>query len=252
MDSYKYYAEKLTRLADHVWLFARDSDDDVVQPNVGIISAENQSILIDSGNSPRHARRIIHAMLDNDLPPVRTVIYTHHHWDHTFGGDAYNTRTIAHQKCRDHLVKIASKPWSQSYLQEEVYWNPLLEASRRAMARAIDDWRSFRVHVPDVTFSNQLELHCDGVTLKLWYVGGQHADDSIVVEVKEAGVLFLGDCFYPPPMPNRQPGDTLDAAMLRRFLKDDVRIYVDGHGDPFDANGIHERIAEAEQHESST
>ncbi len=245
MDMYRFSPVELKKIADKVWVYPCDSDPDAVQPNVGGIITPTQTVLVDAGNSPRQARRVLRAMLDIDAPPVSYVIYTHHHWDHVFGGDAHGATVIAHDNCYQHLVKLAAKPWSQSYLQEEIYRNPRLEASRRAMALAVDDWHGFRIRLPGITFSNRLVFYLDGVTLELEYVGGQHTDDSIVIRVKEAGVLFMGDCFYPPPMHLRTPADTLDGDMLERLMDDSITTYVDGHGEPFGKEGMLARLAEA-------
>ena len=250
MDAYRFSSVELKQIADQVWIAPRDTNPDTVLPNVGVIITPTQTILIDSGNSPRSARRIMHALLDLDAPPVSYVVYTHHHWDHVFGGDVFSAQIIAHNLCRDLLLKSAAKPWSQAYLQEEIYKNPLLEDSRRAMARAVDDWHNFRIRVPTITFTRKAEFYLDGITLEAVHVGGQHAEDSIVVRVREAGVLFLGDCFYPPPQHLRQPSDTLDGDMLERLIDPDIKVYIDGHGDPFDVSGMHERIAEARMHEN--
>ena len=245
MDDNQYSPVELKAVTDGVWIAPRDPNPETVQPNVGVITTPTQTVLIDSGNSPRYARRIMHALLDIDAPPVSYVIYTHHHWDHVFGGNVYGAPVIAHDHCREHLAQQVTVPWSHAHIQEAIYNNPQLEASYQAMGRAVEDWRDFRIRLPAITFSSHLDFYLDGMTLSLDHVGGQHADDSITVRVPEAGVLFLGDCFYPPVMHLRQPGDTLDSDMLEGFLDDRIDTYIDGHGDPFGEEGLHERIAEA-------
>lgn len=225
-------AEALLPIADHVWLYPCDDDEDKVQPNVGVIIAGGQTVLVDAGNSPRTARRLLNALDAIQAPPVRYVIYTHHHWDHVFGAMVYGATTVGHDLCRKALIEMAGKPWSHAYIQEEIQRTPAREAGLRALARAIDDWRHFRIIIPEITLSHLLRLHLDDVTVEIRHVGGQHAVDSVVVHVVEARTLFVADCYYPPPLHQRRPDSALDAELIAALVKDDIEIYIDGHGPP--------------------
>ena len=130
------------------------------------------------------------------------------------------------------VAELAGKPWGQAYLQEELQRTPAREVGLRAMSRAIDDWRGFRLTPPEVTLTRHLRLHLDGVTVEIEHVGGQHAPDSLIVRVPEARVMFVSDCYYPPPPHQRKPSDTLDWDMIERLAGEAMDIFVDGHGDP--------------------
>jgi len=221
----------LTQLASQVWVLPPDPDPAQVQPSVGVICTATQTLLVDAGNGDRHARQLAEALRSIDAPPVRFVVYTHHHWDHVFGAQQFDAAIIAHEQTRELLRGKASEPWGQAYLAEAVAHEPRLAASYGALGRAIESWETFAVRVPTITFSQRLRLHLDGLCVELEHVGGQHAPDSIVVRVPEAGVLFLGDCFYPPPLHERGPDAKMDRAMLARFAADEaVSVYVQGHG----------------------
>jgi glyoxylase-like metal-dependent hydrolase (beta-lactamase superfamily II) len=224
--------DELQQIAESVWIFPRDPDSNRAQPNVGVICTAARTILVDGGNSPRHARRVLVALSEMNTPPVSYVIYTHHHWDHVFGATVFGAPAIAHELCRKLLIEAAGKPWSYAYLQEEIRRNPFREGELIALGRAIDDWRTFRILIPSITFTHKLRLYLDGLTLDLEHVGGNHAPDSIVVHVQEAGVLFTGDCYYRPPVHLREPNDTLDLTMIESLADEAVNTYVDGHGVP--------------------
>ncbi len=226
-------SDELLPIAERVWLFPRDLDSNKMQPNVGIICTPTQTILVDGGNSPRHARRILTTLAQMSAPPVSHIIYTHHHWDHVFGASVFGAAAIAHEQCRKQLIEAAAKPWSYAYLQEEMRRTPLRESALIALGRAIDDWRSFRILTPAITFMHKLHFYLDGITLDLEHVGGRHASDSVVVRVREAGVLFTGDCYYPEPLHLRADNDNrLDDAMIESLADEATHVYVDGHGDP--------------------
>lgn len=222
----------LAQLADHTWLYPRDEDPNRIQPNVGIIITDNHTVLVDGGNSPRVTRRLLLALDELRAPPVNYVIYTHSHWDHVFGAMVCGAVAIGHEICHKHLVDMAGKPWSHSYIQEEIQRSPAREAGLRALNRAIEDWRNFRVIVPEITLSQNLRLHLDDLAVEIEHVGGQHAPDSCIVRVPDDGVMFVSDCYYPPPPHLRKPDDTLDWDMIERLAGEGLAIYVDGHGDP--------------------
>jgi glyoxylase-like metal-dependent hydrolase (beta-lactamase superfamily II) len=92
--------DTLMQVAPHVWIFPHDEDPNRYQPNVGIIVAGEHTILIDAGNSPRHARRILLSLDDIQAPAVSSIIYTHSHWDHVFGAMVFGAPAIAHELCR--------------------------------------------------------------------------------------------------------------------------------------------------------
>lgn len=223
---------ELEQLAPRVYLFPRDETPNAIQPNIGFIELDKQTILVDGGNSSRHARKIKTALDIAGLPPIKTVILTHHHWDHSFGLSSLNPpQIIAHSLCAKYLREYSLREWNPMILREEIVLNPKREISNNAMIDAISDWHSFRIELPTMSFNNNLSLYFDELRIELTHVGGRHADDSIIVRLPEQKVMFLGDCYYPPPYHLREEDDEdLDIPMLESFLAQDYDIYVDGHG----------------------
>lgn len=225
----------LEQIAPHVWIYPFDDSVGVTQPNIGIVRADDKTILIDAGNSPRHARLILAELANPLFGPVDALIYTHHHWDHVFGAMEYNPhRVVAHRQTAERLQPLVTKVWSSAQLREEIYDNPRLELRNTAIERAVDDWRTFRVVAPDVTFSSCLRLYYDAVTLDMQHVGGAHAEDSIIVRIPESKVMFLGDCFYPPTFheSTAENNGQMDIALLESLIDDAYETYVDGHSQP--------------------
>ncbi len=226
---------ELIELADGVYLFPRDDSPEVLQPNIGLVKGRQQTVLIDAGNSPRHARQIMAAMAGGGFPPIHTVIYTHHHWDHTFGASVYNAdHIIAHHANHAQMLAYARQDWHEMAVRERIYENPRRETSLRALLHAIKDWDFFRVCLPNVTFESRMEIDLGHLTLQLHHqAGSRHAEDSIVVKVPQAGLMFLGDCYYPPPYHLREADDDdLHLPMLEQLAAEHYETYIDGHGNP--------------------
>lgn len=198
--------DEIHALTQHVWVCAYDPTPDSPQPAVGIVVVGDQTLLIDAGNGLRHARRVRSALRMLNAPPVRYIIYTHHHSDHISGAQQWpDALIVAHEKCRfllhDRCLNGAAG-WAGD--------------SAGVFSHAM---------LPQVTFSDQLFLFLGDMPVNMTHVGGQHAADSILVLVD--GVLFIGDCYYPPA-----DSDVPDAAMLAALMQYPAVHYVEGHYQP--------------------
>jgi glyoxylase-like metal-dependent hydrolase (beta-lactamase superfamily II) len=222
----------LVRVTDSVWLWPHDPEPDRVQASVGIVVGDGSSLLVDAGNSPDLARRIKAAMEAEGLPPAHSLVPTHFHWDHTWGACAWDLPVVAHELCAQFLAEESARPWSHEYLRAEMERNPLLVPSFRARAAAVRDFADFRVVLPERTFATRLTLDVGGVCVELVHVGGRHSPDSTVVRVPSAGVLFLGDSYYPPPYHLRSPDDGLDLDLVAALISEDYDWYIEGHDQP--------------------
>lgn len=225
-------AQFFQQITDRVWLYPHDPNAVSIQPGVGAIITASETVLVDAGNGPPHAREIRTALRAMDAPPVAYVIYTHFHWDHTFGGQVWpDSRIVAHSECHQRLLATYGGPsWSPLRVEEESRLDPAREPGLRALMRAIGHWQEFELTLPHFTFTGSMTLLLDGLTLHLRHVGGQHAPDSITVQADD--VLFIGDCYYPPPRHIRQPEDTLDFAMVEQLLGENANTYIEGHHRP--------------------
>lgn len=219
----------LQHVAGRVWLYPSDPDPDAVQGGVGVVVGDGGCTVVDAGHSPGLARSVQAAMVTAGLPPARRLIYTHHHWDHTWGACAWpDVEIIGHVAGVAPLEADALRPWSHSYLREQVAANPLLGPSFRARALAMD-FTDFAVLPPTRVFTSSLSV--DGVEIR--HVGGHHAPDSTVVAVPDSSVMLLGDCYYPPPWHLRTPEDGMDIAQLRGLVAQGYDWYVTSHQPPW-------------------
>jgi glyoxylase-like metal-dependent hydrolase (beta-lactamase superfamily II) len=225
-------ADALVQVTDGVWLWPHDPDPDRVQPSVGIVVGDGESLLVDAGNSPELAHRIKAAIAAQGLPAPNTIVPTHFHWDHTWGACAWNARVLAHELCGRSLAEEAAKPWSHDHLRTQVEHNPLLGPSFRARAAAVRDFADLRIVLPDRTFATRLTLDVGGVRVELEHVGGRHSPDSTVVRVPSAGVVFIGDAYYPPPYHLRSPDDGPDLDLVASMLSEDYEWYIESHDRP--------------------
>jgi len=199
----------------------------------GIILGDDCAAVVDTGTFEADARILLEAVAGVTALPIRYVINTHHHGDHTFGNWWFRPAiAIGHERCRLQLVGAAGET-HRRLLGE---WMP--EAVARMAAVPLDP--------PGLTFEDSLRLHLGRVTLRLDYFGRAHTDNDIVIAVEEQGLAFVGDVV----------GETLfgeDAYLedwaptLRRLLTIDESTYQPGHDPLVDRAFIESQVTAIEE-----
>lgn len=187
--------------------------------NVGLILGEAGAALIDTRASHREAERLIADIkMVTDLP-VRWVVNTHWHWDHTFGNHMFSEASVyGHVECRRMLEEHGDR--AKHHLTTRI------AADRR------EELEEVVIRPPEVAFANSIELDLGGRAMTAAYRGKGHTRSDVMVTVSDADVVFAGDLLEesaPPSMAESYPlawPETLDA-----FRPQLNGITVPGHGD---------------------
>jgi glyoxylase-like metal-dependent hydrolase (beta-lactamase superfamily II) len=202
--------------------------------NIGVVIGTDGVLLVDTRASHRQGQELEDELSTITDLPVRWVVNTHWHWDHTFGNQVFRQAEIwGHELCaaalssRGEEMKSGAKEWLPAEVHPE-----------------IDE---VEIVAPGETFSDQASLHI-GRSVDLTYHGFGHTDADIVVRVADAGVAFFGDLIEegaPPAF-----GDSHPVAWPLTLLlasEDLPPTIVPGHGDVVDAGFVNmqrEELAE--------
>jgi glyoxylase-like metal-dependent hydrolase (beta-lactamase superfamily II) len=197
------------RIADNVYFFQSES---YALVTAGVVAGTQWAVVIDTLPTPDETL-MIREFVERDLGvPVRYVINTHYHADHTWGSCFFPGATvISHSLCREFLGTRGK---------------PSLEAARRQSPV----FRQVELIMPQMTFdSGTLGLKVGKKTLTLIPLPG-HSPDGIGVLVEEDRVLFAGDAFM--SLPYIVDGDVEDqVTSLKKIGKLGLENVVQGHGD---------------------
>jgi cyclase len=197
------------RVSDNVFAFQSDI---YAQVTAGAVIGPSWSLLIDTLATPEETlelRRFIEQELD---APVRYIINTHYHADHTWGNCFFPDATIiSHSLCRQ-WMKSRGEP-------------SLAEARKHNTAL-----RHVKIVLPHLTFDeNSINLRVGKKTLTLIPLPG-HSSDNLAVLVEEDRVVFAGDTFM--SMPYIVDGDIDQmTASLKKMAKMGLENIIPGHGD---------------------
>ncbi|TAK14914.1 MAG: MBL fold metallo-hydrolase [Anaerolineae bacterium] len=210
------------RVADNVYFFQSLQ---YAQVTAGVIAGPDMAVVIDTLAFPEETAEIRN-FIDNELQvPVRYVINTHYHADHSWGNYQFpEAKVIGHTLCHEQLRTRGI---------------PALEAQRDQNPI----YRNVEIVLPHITFDEgEMNLQVGKKTLRLFPFFG-HSKDSIAILVEEDRVLFSGDTVM--SLPVIVDGD-LDEnlASLKRLPKMGLENIVQGHGDIILRGEIDDKIRE--------
>jgi len=202
---------KVTKMAGTVYMLEGAGG------NIGASVGEDGIVVVDDQYAPL-ADRIQAALKGITDKPVRFVINTHYHEDHT-GGNSYFQKQapiIAHDNVRKRLesggragnggsVKIEAKPAPKDAL-------------------------------PIITFDHDVTIHLNGEDIRALYFPAGHTDGDAVIFFPQSNVVHMGDDFvtYGFPFIDVDSGGSIDG-MIDGVEKgigqvpSDVKI-IPGHG----------------------
>lgn len=149
--------------------------------NIGVYTGKDQIILVDDQWSILSSRikEILKMVSDK---PVKYIVNTHFHYDHTNGNKSFgkeNIPIIAHANVRERLSKDQELSAPYSILQKGY----ALEA------------------LPSITFTDSLQVH-DGVEIiELIHCKNAHTDGDAIVHFKKANIYHTGDIFVTYGLP---------------------------------------------------
>lgn len=146
----------ISRVRDDIYLIRS-----AASGNVTVLVSDDGVALIDDKFEGDHdgIMRLLRTVTDQ---PVRYVINTHLHQDHTGGNalmQAADARVIASGNARRIMAETQS------------------------------------TGLPDVTLDDHLRLHLGGMPIDLHYFGRGHTDGDIVIHLPEERILVTGDLF---------------------------------------------------------
>lgn len=195
-----------------------------VQVTAGVIVTEAGVVVIDTLLYPDETQQIRRFIDERLQQPVRYVINTHHHADHTTGTCFFpEADVVSHRLCREILDTRGRDSLAHS-------------------KRTSPEMAEVELVLPGLVFDDSLILRTGDKTLHLEHMPG-HSMDCIGVWVEEDNVLFAADTVMPVPY----FVDGSYNAFLETLKRLDGREYeaiVQGHGDIILRGEVKSRIRE--------
>jgi cyclase len=227
------YAAKLpghetVKVADGIYAFiSAESNNAIVSGNSVAIVGDDGVLVVDSGNFPSETRKIIAEIRQFTALPVRYLVHTHWHRDHTDGDSEYraafpNVAIISTPYTRKMITDRAMKNLDEEIKMGPDYANYLRklaqdgkDASGKALTAeektynsdfadsidaAVVEFKQVKLLLPDETFDQSLDIHLGKREVQLKFLGRGNTGGDAVIYVPDAKVVVAGDLLvYPTP-----------------------------------------------------
>ena len=210
------------RVSNNIYVFTSEL---YAQVTAGAILTSAGAIVIDTLPFPVETRQIVQFIEERHKTPVRYVVNTHYHADHTYGTSLFkHAKVISHETCLPLLNTKGREGLERA------------QRSSREMA-------AIRLRLPDIMFdTGKLCLHLGGFTLELWHTPG-HSPDFIVCLAREERILFAADTLM--PIPFFADGDwKAYVSTLESLLPESFENVVQGHGEVILRGEVQDKIRE--------
>jgi cyclase len=183
--------------------------------NTGFVAGPTAVVSIDTCSTERRNRAYLDAIRAVTDQPVRSVVNTHHHGDHTHGNYLFRpSAVIGHEQCRE-MVKAFGHP------DFGAVFTPI-------------DFGELEIEPPMITFTDRLDVWVDDLRIELHFIGGAaHTTNDVVAWIPDRSVLFAGDLVFNGGTPFVVMGSVSGSlTALDRIESFGADVIVPGHGDP--------------------
>ncbi len=211
----------LTKIADNVYSYVNvkgSSPQNSFGANAGIIIGKNGILVVDTLVSSKEAKRFIKDIRAISDKPIRYVVNTHSHLDHTFGNADFRRLgavIISHENCKKNMESNSE--------------NALKNA--KAYGLTEKDMEGTKIVYPVLTFSERMEVDLGNQKVELIYAGPSHTDDSILVYLPDKKILFAGDVLFTGYHPYMGDGEIEGwTEVLDSIAALDPAVIIPGHG----------------------
>ena len=236
---------EVTKLAEGVYVRVVRPDGPAVS-NAGFIVLENEVLVYDTHATPEAGQALLSAIGAVTSKPVRYIVNSHFHPDHTHGNQVFGAPTLILSSTnarRDVLQKdvpamnrsLEVAQGQLARLRRELQRDRDRQASLRDQIRQrqefVDRMSKIKVLPPILTLDDRLTIKDSTREIQVLQVGSGHTDGDVILFLPRERIAFLGDLFFNRALPNTQDSFLLPwIATLGAILKLDADAFVPGHG----------------------
>lgn len=170
-----------------------------------MIEGEDGNIIVDVTDSVSEAEKVYSLFKKKNSNPIKAIIYTHNHGDHTFGAEYF----IKSQEDKPLVIAHESTDYYVQRIMGII--NPIIsKRSTRMFGTLLPDDQFINAGIgpslnvsdspigyiePDTVFKDELKIEIAGINLELYHAPGE-TNDQIFVWLPDHKALMPGDNIY--------------------------------------------------------
>lgn len=172
----------LVRVSDHVYAFiaAGPSTEEGLGANAGFVAGSRGVLVVDARHTAEMARELLDAVRSVTDAPIRYLVYTHYHPDHSWGASPFAEEGALLLACPETGRLLEGR--SPAYL----------EYYRQSAPRIYERLRGVRIEPPDSTVEDGATIELGGVEVVLRCAGPAHTAGDCLVAIPAERVIFSG------------------------------------------------------------
>lgn len=205
-------APELHEVVPGIWAYIQPDGSWYLNNSAFLVGGDGV-VLVDTTSTERRSRALLDAVRGVTDRPIRTLVNTHHHGDHSHGNWLLPEATIiGHDRCRTEMI-------AAGHLGTMMF--PDVE------------WGQIEIAPPFVTFSERLTVWVDDVEVQLVHFGvPAHTTNDVAAWIPSHGLLLAGDLVFNGGSPLVMQGSVAGSLQVLDALRslDGLERIVPGHG----------------------
>jgi len=200
---------ELTHVAGQVYMLAGAGG------NIGVFAGPDGVVLVDDEFAPL-SERIRAQVATVSSAPIRFVINTHFHGDHTGGNESFGAAgatIVAHENVRKTLAV-------DHYIE-------MIDSRFKAFTP---------IGLPVITFESSMSFHLNGEQVDVWHAPPAHTNGDSFIWFRDSDVIHMGDIYRTrgQPLFDRRNGGSFEGLIeasdrVLAVIGDNTKI-IPGHG----------------------
>ncbi len=237
---------KTVRLAPGAYARIVNPDGNAVA-NAGFIEMDHGVLVFDTHFTPEAGKDLLSEIRSVTSKPVRFVINSHGHADHTHGNQVFSgAQLIGSTSTRDSVlnndipsmnrtISIAKSQLEDLQKEMKRQVNPahLLQLREQIKLREqyLTTMSRLEIKAPFVTLDDKLRIQETNLQIEIIFLGNGHTDADTILFLPGERIAFLGDLFFNRAIPNVQDASVLPwMEKLENIVQLEADKFVPGHG----------------------
>lgn len=230
--------------------------------NVAFLVTEEGVLVVDSGTSPEESGRILAEIAKLTAKPVKYLVLTHYHGDHTFGLQSFPPETviIGHKNLVENIRSLNEprlREWKEKQFPERIAaQKQKVEALRKNKSADVSKeeeklkslesefagLKELRIVYPAIAYESKISIRLGSDITEVIYAGPAHTNGDSLVYWPGLKTVHMGDLLFNGSYPYIGAEAGADTARWIERIKEvsgwAAEKFIPGHGPLTDKEGL--------------